>query len=461
MKMLKLNNKTITKIKWGVLLLLFSILFFTCLYDDLLTTYNHSLNFLVCIFNDYFLKFYEYTLSRTCFELPADYYILIYIIFGIWSFPIFVLSKLIEFETFALAAVLWMKLILVPFIVGILFLVYKMLQLLKEDKVEHTIFMMCSSLLFVLPIAFIGQYDIISLFFLLAGIYFCMKDERMSWKAVAMFSIAIPLKLMAVFPVVLLILIQEKTIFGIIKKIIGSFVGLCLCVVPYINDPSFHQALESNGGWFEKLSNVVLPSGWEGISLFWFTFFVLCIVAYKMKQVDMKQYLKQVTWILTAFYGFFFAFVEAHPQWSVLMVPFMSVLIREENSNFKLNMLLDTIAGIALVISQAYYFNWVYFTDRTSWLLLKSFSEKKVKYPIVSLTDFDGIERIIPLVNAAFLAAIVGILIVNHPWKKTAAIENKEELNKDIYFTKIGISSLRILCIFGYIVMTFLITYKM
>lgn len=453
----KMNKKVLNKVKWGALTFLFFVLFLTCLYDDLLTTYMHSLHFLDCIFSGNFLGFYEYTLSRTVFDLPADYYILIYIIFGIWSLPIWILKKIFVFEPFAVLAVLWVKMILLPFVAGVLYVVHNIIKLLEEDNTEHTLFMICSSLLFVLPIGFIGQYDVFSLFFILCGVYFCMKEQRVSWKAIAMFSVAIPLKILAIFPVVLIILIQEKRIIEIVKKVAGSFVLMVVCVAPFFGDPAFHEALNGNSGWFEKLSSEVLPSGWEGISIFWLVFFCLCIIAYRMKQNSLKEYFRQVTWTLTAFYALFFIFVEAHPQWSVLLVPFMALMIKEENEKFKINVILDTIAGVTLIVSQAFYFHWVYFTDRTSWLLLDWISNKGSKFWWVSLRDIGFLEKLIPLVNAAFLASIVGLLFINHPWKRDELSEKVNE--NDIYLTKLGISVVRILSVFGYIVVTALITY--
>lgn len=454
-----MNTKLLDRLKWIALGVLVLVLFATCLYDDLITTYTHSLHFLDCIFSGNFFGFYEYTLERVIFDLPADYYIIIYIIFGIWNFPIWILKQIFSIDPYSVMALFWAKMILFPFIAGVFQVVYKMLDLLDEKDTEHTFFMMGSSLLFVLPICFIGQYDIISLFFILCGIFQCMKDEKLSWKAILLFAVAVPIKILAIFPVVLIILVQEKRIIEIIKKLLGTLVLLVLCVLPYSGNPSFYEATQHNGGWFAKLSSVVLPSGWNGISVFWLMFFVLCIVAYKMKHSSVKEYFKQITWILTAFYGLFFIFIEAHPQWSVLLVPFIVLLIREENQDFKLNVILETIAGGALVISQAYYFHWVYFTDRTSWLLLKNIENKANKLWIISLRDIGFLEKIIPLVNAAFLAGVIGILVINNPWKRTALINNKTELDKDICLTKVGIDWLRILCIFGYIVVTFLITY--
>ena len=410
-----MNTKLLDKLKWIALGVLVLVLFATCLYDDLITTYTHSLHFLDCIFSGKFFGFYEYTLEREIFDLPADYYIIIYIIFGIWNFPIWILKQIFSIDSYSVMALLWAKMILLPFIAGVFQVVYKMLDLLGEKDKEHTFFMMGSSLLFVLPICFIGQYDIISLFFVLWGILQCMKDERLSWKAILLFAVAVPIKVLAIFPVMLIILVQEKRIIEVVKKLLGTLVFLALCVLPYSGNTSFHIATQNNGGWFAKLSNAVLSSGWNGISIFWLTFFGLCIVAYKMEQKNLKEYFKQITWILTAFYSFFFIFVEAHPQWSVLLVPFIALLIREENRDFKLNLLLETIAGGALVISQAYYFHWVYFTDRTSWLLLKNITEKASKYWIVSLRDIGMLEKIIPLVNAVFFAAVIGILVLNHP----------------------------------------------
>lgn len=456
---MKININLFNKIKWIVLCVMLGGLFVSFLYDDLVITYTHSMNFLECLFSGNFFGFYDYTLERLFLGYPADYYIIIYAIFGIWNLPVWLLVKFFHIDPYSVVALLWARSILIPFIVGVFFIIHRIFELLGEKDTERTYFLISSSLLFVCPIFVMGQYDIISLFFVLCGILQCMKENKVSWKSCLVFALAIPIKILAVFPVMIIILLQEKRIMSIIRKILLSMSGLFLCIIPYMFNAGFREATKYNGGWFEKLSREIIPSGWNGISIFWFCFFCLCILAYKMKQDHVKVLFKQLVWLLTAFYCLFFVFVEAHPQWSVLLVPFMILLIRSENHDFKLNGFLELIASASLVISQGYFFHWVYFTDTTSWLILKNIENKSNVLWITSLRDIGMVGDLIPLINGLYLAAVIGLLIVNHPWKNSSHAISDEVVAENVALTKVGIDTLRILSILCYIAVTFLIVY--
>lgn len=450
-----MNAKLFNKIKWIILGALLFSLYITFLYDDIVITYTHSLNFLDCLFSGNFLGFYDYTLENIFMEFPADYYILIYIIFGIWNFPIWVLIKMFGIDPYSVATLLWAKTILLVFIAGVFWTIHKIFEIMEEQEKEHVYFMMSSSLLFVLPVCVMAQYDIISLFFVLIGILQCIKADNVSWKAIIAFAIAIPIKILAVFPVVLIILLKEKRIIEIVKKMFLSMLGLILCILPYIANDGFYKATQYNGGWFDKLSRETIPSGWSGISIFWLVFCVLCILAYCMHQESKKELLNQIVWILSAFYCSFFIFVEAHPQWSILVVPFLVMLIRKEDKNFSINVLLETVANVSLAISQAYFFCWVYCTDTTSWLVMRNVEKISDLLELNSLR-IGPIAELLPLINAVYLAAVMGILVINHPWRK----EVSENIQKDeILRTETWIDILRILIILGYIIISFMIIY--
>lgn len=452
-------EKKYEKIKWAILIFLAFVLFVFFLYSDLVVTYTHSLNFLDCLFSGNILDFYEYTLERFYYGYPADYYILIYIIFGIWNLPIWILRHFCGLDQYSVCALLWAKAILIPFIVGLFYTIREMLNLLEEKNREPIYFLISSSLLFVLPVLYIGQYDIISLFFLMYGILQCLKEDYVSWKAVLFFSLAIPLKLLAVFPVVIVILLKEKKIFELVKKMAGTLLVTLLCILPYIRNVAFYEATGYNGGWFGRLSEEVISSGSDGIAVFWLCFFAICILAYQMTQRNRKDFFYQAMWLLTAFYGFFFAFVYAHPYWSVLLMPFVILLISRDHQNFKLNRLLEMIMEITLTVSQAYRFYWVYLSDQTSFLILKNVEVKSDIWGISSLGEFTIIGKGISILNALYLAALVGILVLNHPWKKTELSQNAQVMEDDILMTRTGVDIVRMLSVFGYIVLNFLIIY--
>ena len=81
------------KTGWILLGLILVFAFFGFFYNDMWITYNHSMSFLDCLFSGNFLGFYEYTLGNMYLGLPADYFLMIYILFGIWNCPTWLISK--------------------------------------------------------------------------------------------------------------------------------------------------------------------------------------------------------------------------------------------------------------------------------------------------------------------------------------------------------------------------------
>ena len=458
---IKIDNEILEKLKWIALGLLLFCLFLTSLFPDLVITYTHSLNFLDCVFRGDFLEFYQYTLDNQYYGFPADYYVAIYLIFGIWNLPIWILTKICSIDPYSIGALLWARAIVVAFIAGILWSIKRIFEILEEEQDQHVYFMICSSVLCIFPSFIMGQYDVISLFFIMFGILQCLRSDKVSWGALAAFAIAIPIKTLAIFPVILIILHWEKRILGIIKKIIVSMTGLLLCVLPYINNAGYHEAMTYNGGWLGKISKASIAAGWDqGISLFWLSFFGLCIVAYKMNHCGKKQYLEQIAWLLTTFYVLFFSFTPAHPQWCVLIVPFLMVLIRQKNKNYILNILLETVSGISLILLQAYHYSWVYFTDTTSYLILKNTGAISDLKEIGSLREI--FDKVLPpeaatILHAAYLATAAAILFINHPWSKTSELNDSEKVS--IQSDVLKLDWLRILIICGCVFATFMIVY--
>ena len=457
----QISIKTLEKMKWfalGVLLLYF---FMTSLYPDIVITYNHSLNFLDCVFSGNFLGFYEYTLERIFLGFPADYYIIIYIIFGIWSFPIWILTKICNIDPYSIVAMLWVRTLVVVFVLGTFQIIHKIFEELLEKEDEHIYFMISSSLLLVLPSLVMGQYDVISLFFMLWGVLLCLKEDGISWKTLILFTIAIPIKTLAVFPVVLIILHKEKRIFAIIKNLFVSMIGLFLCIIPFMNNAGYQEAMTYNGGWLNKISRARIPSAWDqGISLFWLCFFGLCIIAYKMRNKGKKEYLHQITWLLTAFYVLFFGFTPAHPQWCVLIVPFMMLLIRNKDQNYILNILLEMAASVSMMLLQAYYYGWVYFTNITSFLLLKNVGKGWDLKGIDSMREiYDKVlpPELVTILHAAYLVTSVAIVIINNPWCEARTLGETEK--KQLPVEVLKLDWLRILIILGYILVTLFIVY--
>lgn len=439
--------------------ILLVIFFFAFLYSDIIVTYRHSIAFLDHLFSGKFFEFYKYTLEHKHSGYPADYFLLIYIIFGIWNFPMWLLAKVIG-PIPESVALLWCKGLVLIFTWGTMKVIKNILKEIECEDIEYTSFSILSSLCFSIPIFATGQYDITSLFFILLGIHQCIKDDAISWKVMLIFAIAMPIKMFSVFPYILLVLLKEKRIIYIIRDLVVSTLGCLLCALPFINQPAYYEAMAYNEVGVKSLLRNTISGGIAEIPITLVVFFALCVIAYVLDVNTRRMLGKSVIWLNAVFFVAFFIFTEAHPYWSVLLIPFLVMSINDKK-NLKISIILEMIASICLIAVQAYRYNWVYCSNTVSSLILKGIEIKHDYWGISNFSDLVDKFHLrigIPILYAGFAVAAVAVICLNHPWKKEN-VALSEEMQKEHESVKSAMYILKPLALGIYCLVTFLIIY--
>lgn len=443
------------KISQGILFLVLFIYFIIFLYDDMVVTYTHSIHFLECVFSGRFLDFYKYTLEHKISGYAADYYLPIYILFGIWNLPMWLFTKAIGMPLQTLS-LLWCKMILLPFYVCCVWIVKKILIYLGFKKIEFSLYNTFSSLCLLIPVFATAQYDIISLTLILFGIFISIKKDNISNGVVFIFAVAITFKLFALFPYILLVLLKEKNIWKIIKKVILGFSGIVFFSLPFLNQPEYFVAMSTNGGWLQRLAASTIPGGLEDISIFVFCFMILCFIAYNTYTEKNIDYVKWIMWLNSAFWVCFFVFVEAHPYWSVFLSVFLGINISLQKNSVNLCVLLNMVVNTCLLLVQGYSFNWVYFCDTTNLLMLKYIKHKNNIFGIETLADIIikmKMQDVIPIIFTVFVFAAVALIYITYPAQKTI---NKKD---DVSISVENIYIINTIFIVVYLISTLLIVY--
>lgn len=183
-------------------ILIFFILAIICFFPfqqgDLIHTSTASISYL----NGHFKDFYKITKDSLGF---VNYLPTIYIIFGIWNIPM-KLFGVITGPTWhpSLLFLLWNKLLATIFYFAVAYLIYKICTRIGFGNKKAKL---CMYAFVGMPIAFFnqfifGQYDSITLFFTMLGIYFYFddKDKNGEKKFLACFSVAMTLKYIIFFP---------------------------------------------------------------------------------------------------------------------------------------------------------------------------------------------------------------------------------------------------------------------
>ena len=115
----------------------FVLAFFFMSHPDLWETANHSYVFLECLFDGQFMNFYDYCAAHNnsyYYINVANYNIVIYIIFGLWELPVFIINSLFGLAMNEQFIIYWAKLVPVAFFVGCGFMVKKICEALDMDS---------------------------------------------------------------------------------------------------------------------------------------------------------------------------------------------------------------------------------------------------------------------------------------------------------------------------------------
>lgn len=448
-----------------ILIAILIVYFFTQVYYDILATYDHSLILLDCFFGGNPRSFYDAALTGAYRDIPANYLLPIYIIFSVWNLPSWLLSRLGGIDPFSVGCILWLKGLVVLFTVGCGYYVRKILQLLENKDVEFGVFLFFSSMMVAIPTFSVAQYDVISVFFVLWGIFRGVQEERISVKTALIFSFGIPLKFFALFPYAILLLLKEKRIIQIAKNLAIGMLVTIISIVPFLPSKGFH----ASAGPFSinKPASLLLKTidgGLTGLSLFCACLFIVYIIAYAWEPGDKKDLIMRLIWLGTFFYLALFTFIHAQPYWIVLLAPFAIILAIQNNRNIQLSLILEIAMECGIIVAFACVDPGVYlYENGFASLLMK-------RVPVVS--DLLGAPRFPNLANVSVikgfeygvsgiytLFAVMGgaLLVLNFP---TAHPEAKRSGGKELEIgVKTGVCFVRVVCLAAYFLIAVAVYY--
>lgn len=428
-----INSRKIGKVEWIILfaLLLFPLLT-ECFYD-FLATYTHGYALLRATFQGHFFQFHEYAKTFTMENgydatvkdmWGAAYPLPIYIFFAIWSIPVAILRKIFEIGLYDVGVILWYKLLICIVLAGS---VWKLGSIMKrvganETVITMTCFIFSSSLFLVMPTFFMSGYDIFCTFFMLWGIDEYIKNDK-SLKWIGILGIALTFKALAVFVFVPMLLLKEKRILAIIWKGILAILPLMVCSMLFAFEESFQDISSSFlPSFVNKVLYNTLPGGNSPIPIFIAGWVALCIWAYMQNvENEPKIVATNVAWSGLVSYGLLTTFVYCHPQWVVVFVPFLALVLGLNEERIKINVILEFVGTAALSFFYLLHFAWVFcYRGSLGFVALRGLGIQKNSdisfaryfHDIFTFT-FD------PLIFAVFAVAILGLAVLNYPGRKT------------------------------------------
>lgn len=423
------NTEKVAKVDWILFFVISIILFVSFIYWDLFATVTHANNFTTVIRQLKFMDFYKFNYlfevkgvqTMVCYDLP------IYIFFMIWNFPLWILEHLFKIDILNnILCILWMKTLLISFLIGCSLIIQKICQEIKINKqyIKWIMLIFLSSPLIFSSLFIMTQYDIIALFFILLGIYYYIKKDYK--KFLLFFAIAIPLKLFALFVFIPLVLLIEKRIT---RDIIYFILGGSILFISKFISMFMPYYKESTAVFNDDMIGILLNTSIFKInfgmaSLFIAVYIAICIFCY-MKELKTKEEInKYAIYIPFITYGFLFLLVSCNPYWLLYTTPFFAIMLFQNGKNYKTNLILDIFYSGSTILIQSCVFFWCYKAMQIDNLVIPAIFGKRTLeamnyknvYEVLSVFNID---KYMPILFAINLTTMLAMIIINFPQKNS------------------------------------------
>ena len=406
-------------VDWALLgiILLGAYAFF--LYGDVRATFEHSFNFLDSVLQGRIGDFYRIAIEHTSTGHPAVYDIPLYLLFGLWNLPTYIIYRITGFQyLLSTPAQLWLKTMMVLAAL----LAAKVLVDIARDlgvsrqRSKWVAFFFLSSMTLFVPVFVIVQYDIIMIVFILLGLRAYLRGRL--GRFLLWFAIANTLKLFALFIFVPLLLLREKRLRVVALQVVVGLIGLVGCRAIYHGNVAYKA---STGGFMssmlQRLTAVGVP--WQSSMIPIFVVFMVGIVifAYLRRPQGTKALAADAVYICMAIYLVFATVVPLNPYWAVMVSPFAVLIIFLNPRHVLLNSALEVGVGTALFMYTFTGFS-MYNRSILDQLLLPHLmtptAQPRYETPAQFL-DVMGISRQGSFIVGFMIACALAFLFINFP----------------------------------------------
>jgi hypothetical protein len=292
-------------------------------HTDIVEIASHSYVFVDSIFKGRVFDYYSYVAehpfgTELYYINVANYNITTYAVFGVALLPVYLFNMI--FGTYSEPVFYFVcKLVSAGFFVGCAVLVRKIALELKLDERSADF----SALFFSLsPVAFfssmmMAQYDCVPLFFALLGLLYWLRGDLT--RCLFWMGLGAACKFFVLFLVVPLVLLKEKRILHIIKNGLISLWLIVPTTLLYLGRTG--NSSDFNLIMINRLFEIKLPAV-EDVSLFVTLYLILCVLAF-LWAPEKENENRAGLWTCLAGMALFALFVNWHPQWLIMLVPFI------------------------------------------------------------------------------------------------------------------------------------------
>lgn len=277
------------------------------------------------------------------------------------------------------------------------------------------------------PVFICSQLDVISMSFMLAGIYYYLKNQNKKfWLC---FFIAIPCKMFTILLALPLILFRQKNIWKAALLWV-SMMGLLLFEkLLFRNSPVYQYALAAQSR--DAIQSLLGSNIWLGrsITIFLVCYLGLVLYAYLCKKVTTE------TILYTGFvlWGSFVAFTSINTYWVFLLAPFTILCICCNSRFLKADILVETIGYFCYFVGIVCSGTYVLKDDKlVHRLILAKWipAAEHLKYGnLVNFFTSHDWNQYAALFSSIFAASVLALLVLTFPGiQKKECAEEKPDL---------------------------------
>lgn len=367
-KKMSLKDLFISNWEWLILGFIGIFIFSSHMYSDFWETMRHGMVVWDALFDGKILDFYAYCGGNSggihCgsdligSNMEARYDFTIYIIFAIWNFPLWLIEHIrggnIQNNFFAMLYAKSMLLVAIG-ITG--YLIKKIVRLITNsyDNVPGLVLSYCSSCTLMASILIIGQYDILALIFILAGVYFYLRDNTRNF--LICFIIANSMKYFALLYLVPLLCLKDKNPLKILGKLALSMSLSVAFKLLFTLGTYGSSVLSTNNDLLDILISYQIFSG---VSLFWVSYIILVIYCYRSNNPSSSRHYQETIFAGFVTYALLYTSSPAFPYWIVLAIPFMTIMIHTSGRLYGINTFLAVLFEVSLLLNLYTRYSWCY-----------------------------------------------------------------------------------------------------
>lgn len=337
------ENENLCKLDWILSSVILLILFVSCVQGDIRLTGNRSF-LLYGHFTDFYKASYEQSGGYYANYLPSTF-----IAYAVWNLPLYLTGHVPEaILTNSFVNIMWYKLLPVLLYYATGHFLYKIgIEVGFGEKKSR----LCKFAFLVFPVAvfsqfIFSQYDIFTVFFMVLGLYFYLKDDM--WKFAFLFGFATTFKYQAVLYYLVLVVLKEKKIRSWIKYTVVMALPVLVEVLPNIGSVYFRRNVLGFGA-LKFVQKAFSIGFFDGINLVAAAAAFILLWAYQRRTRDGEDLFSWAMFFSVSMSFAIFGMASWNPQWLLIMVPFL-VLNIMMNENGNMMVMITNIFVLALYI---------------------------------------------------------------------------------------------------------------